>query len=46
MSNKLVEAFKNEPSKTCGRQPLKSFTWSFLEYLDPNMSKKDEEWIL
>ena len=27
-----VEVFKN---KICGRQPLKIFTWSILEYLDP-----------
>ena len=30
-----VELFKNRPSKICGRQPLKIFTWSILEYLDP-----------
>ena len=30
-----VEVFKNRPSKICGRQPLKIFTWSILEYLDP-----------
>ena len=24
--------FKNWPSKICGRQPLKKFTWSILEY--------------
>ena len=23
---------KNGPSKICGRQPLKNFTWSILEY--------------
>ena len=27
--------FKNRPGKICGRQPLKNFTWSILEYLDP-----------
>ena len=27
--------FKNGPSKICGKQPLKNFTWSILEYLDP-----------
>ena len=31
-----VKVFKNGPSKICGRQPLNNFTWSFLEYLDPN----------
>ena len=24
--------FKNGPSRICGRQPLKNFTWSILEY--------------
>ena len=24
--------FKNGPSKICGRQPLRNFTWSILEY--------------
>ena len=28
-----VKVFKNRPSKTCGRQSLKNFTWSILEYL-------------
>ena len=27
--------FKNEPSKNCGRQPLKNFTWSILEHFVP-----------
>ena len=26
----------NGPSKICGRQPLKNFTWSILEYFVPN----------
>ena len=26
---------KNGPSKTCGRQLLKNFTWSILEYFVP-----------
>ena len=30
-----VKLFKNGPSKICGRQPLKNFTWYILEYLDP-----------
>ena len=30
-----VKAFKNRPSKTCGRQALKNFTWPVPEYLDP-----------
>ena len=30
-----VKVIKNEPSKIYGRQPLKNFTWSILEYLDP-----------
>ena len=31
--NKCNKAFKNGPSKISGRQPLKNFTWSILEYL-------------
>ena len=30
----MGQTFKNGPSKTCGRQPLKNFTWSILEDLD------------
>ena len=30
-----VKLFKNEPSKICGRQPLKYLKWYGLEYLDP-----------
>ena len=26
------KVFKKGPSKICGRQPLKNFTWSILEY--------------
>ena len=29
------KVFKNGPSKTYGRQPIKKFTWSSLEYLFP-----------
>ena len=29
------KVFKNEPSKICGRQPLKIFTSSILEYFVP-----------
>ena len=29
------KVFKNGPSKICGRQPLKNFTWSILEYFAP-----------
>ena len=29
------KVFKNGPSKICGRQPLKNFTSSIVEYLDP-----------
>ena len=41
LENKLyriiwVKVFKNRPSKICGWQPLKNFTWSILEYLDPS----------
>ena len=31
----LDKVFKNGPSKICGRPPLKNFTWSIFEYLDP-----------
>ena len=31
------KVFKNGSSKICGRQPLKSFTWSVLEYFVPYM---------
>ena len=36
--HKWVKVLKNGPSKIYGRQPLSSinFTWSILEYLDPN----------
>ena len=30
-----IKVFKNGPSKICGRQPLKIFTWSILEYFVP-----------
>ena len=30
-----VKVFQNGPSQICGRQPLKNFTWSFFEHLDP-----------
>ena len=36
--NKWVKVFKNGPSKICGRQPLQNFTWSILEYLDPDVT--------
>ena len=26
------KVFTNGPNKICGRQPLKNFTWSILEY--------------
>ena len=29
---KWDKVFKNGPSRICGRQPLKNFTWSILEY--------------
>ena len=35
---KWVNVLKNGPSKICRRQPLKDFTWSILEYLDPNVT--------
>ena len=33
-----VKVFTNGPCKICGRHPLKSFTWSILECVDPYMS--------
>ena len=30
------KVFKNGPNKICGRQPLKNFTWSILEYFAPH----------
>ena len=33
---KWVQVFKSGQSKICGRQPLKNFTWSTLEYYDPS----------
>ena len=40
LNNKRVivdwdKVFKNGPSKTCGRELLKNFTWSILEYFVP-----------
>ena len=32
---KLDNVFKNGLSKICGRQPLKNFTWSIIEYFVP-----------
>ena len=40
--NKWIKIFKNEPSKICGRQPLKYLTWSILEYFVPNEIKKHQ----
>ena len=36
LTDKWVKVFKYEPSKICGRQPLRNFTWFILEYLGPN----------
>ena len=36
------KAFKNGPSKICGRQPLKNFTWSILEYFVPDVQKDNQ----
>ena len=33
---KWDKVFKNGPSKICGRQPSKNFTWSILEYFVRN----------
>ena len=37
-----VKVFKNGPSKICGRQPLKNFTWSNLTHLQHDIY---ELWI-
>ena len=37
---KWDQVFKNGPSKICGRQPLKNFTWSIFEYFFLNESDK------
>ena len=34
-----VKVFKNGPAKTYGRQSLKNFTWSILEYFDPYVTQ-------
>ena len=34
----MVTVSKKEPSKICGRQPLKNSTWTILKYLDPYIS--------
>ena len=33
------KAFKSGPSKICGRQPLKNFTWSTLECFVPYLER-------
>ena len=33
------KVFKNKPSKICGRQFLKNFTWSNLEYFVPQVGQ-------
>ena len=40
-----VKVFKNGPSKICGRQPLKHFRWSILEYLDPYISRNKQFYL-
>ena len=32
MKKNWDKVFNNEPSKICGRQSLKNFTWSILKY--------------
>ena len=34
------KVFKNATSKVFGRQPLKNFTWSILEYFVPYVCRK------
>ena len=40
------KVFQNGPSKICGRQPLKNFTWSILECFVPyvkNLQKSETQ---
>ena len=37
LTYRWVKVFKSGPSKICGRQPLKIFTWYILKYFDPNV---------
>ena len=37
IKDRVAQMGTNGPSKTCGRQSLKNFTWSILEYLHPNI---------
>ena len=45
MTKRLVElaftkwdkVFRNGPMKSCGRHPLKNFSWSILEYFVSNV---------
>ena len=39
VSYKWDKLFKNRPSKVCGRQPLKNFTCSVLEYFVSNVPR-------
>ena len=36
MQQQMNKVFKNGASEICGRQPLKIFTCSILEYFAPN----------
>ena len=36
VSDIWYKVFKNRPSEICGRQHLKNFTWTILEYFVPN----------
>ena len=36
----MGQIFKSGPSKICGRQSLKNFTWSTLEYFVPFIPTK------
>ena len=45
MQKKLIwdNVFKNEPSKSCGRQSLKNFTRPILEYFVPYIIRIEVE---
>ena len=37
--NRWDKVFKSGLSKSCGRQPIKNFTWSILEYFALDVSR-------
>ena len=43
---KWDKVFKNGPSKICGRQPLRNFTWPILKYFVPNILRQHFQFYL